>query len=401
MKRIVVVGAGQAGVALCAKLRALGFDGDLDVIGDETAPPYQRPPLSKDYLLGKMTGDRLSLRAPSFYNDNKIRLHLGQPVQNIDAKARKLTLGGRSLDYDALALTTGSTARRLPVQIGGSLKSVYTVRSLEDVDAMRTEFRAGAKLVVIGGGYIGLEAAAVAAKLGLNVTVVEMAPRILQRVAAPQTSDYFRALHQKNGVKILEGIGLDHLLGDGRVRAAQLTDGRILDADFVIVGVGILPNISLAQDCGLAIDNGIATDLLGQTSDPSIWAAGDCASFDYRGQRLRLESVQNAIDQAENTAANMLGAKKPYAPLPWFWSDQYDCKLQIAGLNTGYDNVITRSTSDGAQSFWYFQGDQLLAVDAMNDPRAFMVAKRLLVGTIKISKTAVADHNLDLKTLLN
>ncbi|MEZ7812232.1 MAG: FAD-dependent oxidoreductase [Paracoccaceae bacterium] len=400
MKKIVVIGAGQAGVALCAKLRASGFDGTLDLIGKETAPPYQRPPLSKGYLLGDMATDRLSLRAPSFYKDNDINLHLGKAVQGIDANSKKVDLGNRTLSYDALALTTGATARPLPAQIGGDLVGVYTVRNLHDVDMMRAEFVAGASVVIIGGGYIGLEAAAVAKKLGLDVTVIEMAPRILQRVAAKQTSDYFRALHQSHGVKIIEGVGIDRLSGEIRVASALLTDGRTLRADFVIAGVGIYPNVELAANRGLHIDNGIATDILGQCSDAHIWSAGDCASFIYQGQRIRIESVQNAIDQAENAAANMLGAAQPYEPLPWFWSDQFDCKLQIAGLNNGYDAVVARGHSGGAQSFWYFKGEALLAVDAMNDPRAFMVAKRILAGSIGVDKAIVADETFDLKKLL-
>ncbi|MDZ4135961.1 MAG: FAD-dependent oxidoreductase, partial [Paracoccaceae bacterium] len=249
------------------------------------------------------------------------------------------------------------------------------------------------------GGYIGLEGAAVAARLGLDVTVLEMAPRILQRVAAPETSDYFRALQTGHGVKILESTGLDRLLGETHVTGARLGNGQDIPADFVIVGVGVLPATELALVAGLTIDNGIATDAQGRTSAPHVWAAGDCASFPWQGGRLRLESVQNAIDQAENTAQNMLGAGKPYAPLPWFWSDQYDTKLQIAGLNTGYDHIVTRATGP-ARSFWYFKDDTLLAVDAMNDPRAYMVGKRLLEMGRTAPPSVIADPQTDLKTLL-
>lgn len=397
--RVVIVGAGQAGAALAAKLRALGHQGEIVMLGDEPAPPYQRPPLSKAYLLGEMEEDRLWLRAPEFWAENGVELRLGQAVTAIDPTARTVTVGGEPLEYDHLALTTGSTPRRLPASVGGSLAGVYTVRTLADVDAMRGEFRPGRKVIIVGGGYIGLEAAAVASKLGLDVTVLEMAPRILQRVAAPETSDYVRALHQAHGVKVLESTGLNRLVGDERVAGALLTDGRQLPADFVIVGVGVTPNTHLAEMAGLAIDNGIATDELGRTSDPSIWSAGDCASFPWQAGRIRLESVGNAIDQAEAVAANILGAGVPYQAKPWFWSDQYDLKLQIAGLNIGYDHIVTRKGEGDVASFWYYRGAELLAVDAMNDSRAYMVGKRLIeMGKSPAPEVIVSTP--DLKALL-
>ena len=397
--RVVIVGAGQAGAALAAKLRALGHAGEIVMLGDEPAPPYQRPPLSKAYLLGEMEEDRLWLRAPEFWAENNVELRLGQAVTAIDPTAKTVTVGGEALAYDHLALTTGSTPRRLPAALGGALDGVFTVRTLADVDAMRAEFQPGRKVIIVGGGYIGLEAAAVAAKLGLEVTVLEMAPRILQRVAAPETSDYVRGLHQAHGVTVLESTGLDRLVGDDRVEGAALKDGRVLPADFVIVGVGITPNTHLADEAGLEIDNGIATDEMGRTSDPAIWSAGDCASFPWRGGRIRLESVGNAIDQAEAVAANILGAGVAYEAKPWFWSDQYDLKLQIAGLNIGYDRIVTRKGEGDVASFWYYRGPDLLAVDAMNDSRAYMVGKRLIeMG--KSPAPEVIETAADLKPLL-
>ena len=400
MSGIVIVGAGQAGAALAAKARALGYDGPITMIGAETAPPYQRPPLSKAYLMGQMEADRLWLRSPEFYAENKINLRLGEAVSAINPAAKTVTVAGALMPYDHLALTTGSTPRRLPAAIGGALAGVYTVRNLADVDAMKPEFVAGRSLVIVGGGYIGLEAAAVANKLGLLVHVIEMAPRILQRVAAPETSAYIAAMHRSHGVEIHEGTGLDRILGDTRARGVRLTDGREIASDFVIVGVGVTPNAELAQAAGLTIDNGIATDDFGCTSDPAIWSAGDCSSFPYKGGRIRLESVGNAIDQAEAVAANMLGANTPYLAKPWFWSDQYDCKLQIAGLNAGYDNIITRGPDGEAVSFWYFQGQTLLAVDAMNDPRGYMVGKRLIEQGKSPAKADVADTDIPIKDLL-
>ncbi len=398
MESIIVVGGGQAGASLVAKLRALGYEGRITLVGAEPVPPYQRPPLSKAYLLGEMELERLFLRPESFYADQKIELRLGAPVTGIDPAAREVTIGLDRLRYDALALTTGAVPRQLPAAIGGQLRGVHVVRNLADVDAMAPEFRPGRRVVIVGGGYIGLEAAAVAAKKGLEVTVLEMAPRILQRVAAPETADEIRALHERHGVQIREATGLARITGEGQVAGVELTCGAHLAADFVIAGIGILPATDLAEQAGLTLDNGIAVDGQGRSSDPHIWAAGDCASFPWRGGRLRLESVQNAIDQAELVAGNMLGAGKEYAPVPWFWSDQYDLKLQIAGLNTGYDRVVVRAGA--ARSHWYYAGDRFLAVDALGDPRAYMVGKRLLEAGRNPDPDLVADPGTELKTLL-
>jgi len=399
MSHIIVIGAGQAGSSLVVKLRNLGFDGQVTLIGEEAAPPYQRPPLSKKYLLGEMELERLYLRPLAFYGEHNIDLRLGEKVKAIDPVAKTIRLGDQVLGYDQLALTTGSSPRLLPVGIGGALGGVYAVRGLADVDAMAPEFVAGRHVLIIGGGYIGLEAAAVAAKRGLKVTLVEMADRILQRVAAPETSDYFRDLHQSHGVDIREGIGLVRLTGHSRVNGAELSDGSRLEIDFAIVGVGITPATGLAEAAGLTLENGIRTDAFGRTSVQDIWAAGDCASFPYRGGRIRLESVPNAIEQAEVVAENMLGANKGYVAKPWFWSDQYDVKLQIAGLNSGYDSIVTRK-GENAVSFWYYQGETLLAVDAMNDPRGYMIGKRLIEMGKSPDKSMIANPDSDLKSLL-
>ncbi|MCB1397842.1 MAG: FAD-dependent oxidoreductase [Rhodobacter sp.] len=399
MAGIVVIGAGQAGASLVAKLRALGYDGALTLIGDEPVPPYQRPPLSKKYLLGEMELERLFLRAESFYAEKNITLRLGTPVTGIDAAARTVHLGDEVIAYDQLALTTGSDPRMLPAAIGGTLGGVYGVRRLSDIDTMAHEFAPGKHVLIIGGGYIGLEAAAVAALKGMKVTLIEAAPRILGRVAAPETADYMRALHTRHGVTIREGVGLKRLIGEGHVTGAELADGSTLAVDFAIVGIGIAPASALAEGAGVTLENGIRVDAFGRTSDPAIWAAGDCASFVYQGNRIRLESVQNAIDQAENVAENMLGAQKPYVPMPWFWSDQYDVKLQIAGLNTGYDQVVVRDSGE-ARSHWYFAAGRFIAVDAMNDPRGYMVGKRMLETGKQPTPEALADPATDLKALL-
>ena len=399
MDHVIVIGAGQAGSSCVVKLRNGGFTGRITLIGAEPAPPYQRPPLSKAYLMGDMPLERLFLRPEAFYGEQDIDLRLGCEVSAIDTNAQTVTAGGEVLSYSDLVLATGSVPRRLPAAIGGALDGVFVVRDLADVDAMAPRFVSGARVLIVGGGYIGLEAASVASKLGLEVVLVEMADRILQRVAAPETSDYFRDLHTSHGVDIREGVGLERLTGEGAVSGAVLSDGTSLDVDFVIVGVGIAPATALAEAAGITLDNGIATDAQGRTSAPHVWAAGDCASFPYRGDRIRLESVPNAIDQAECVAENIMGAGRDYAARPWFWSDQYDVKLQIAGLNTGYDRVVTR---DGGKaiSFWYYKGDTLLAVDAANDPRGYMIGKRLVEAGKSPDPAVIADPASDLKALL-
>ena len=400
MRHVIVIGAGQAGSSCVAKLRNGGFDGKITLIGAEPVPPYQRPPLSKAYLLGEMALERLFLRPEAFYAEHDIDLRMGARVSAIDPTVRSVTLDGEILRYDELVLTTGSDPRRLPANIGGALAGVHVVRDLADVDAMAPRFVSGARVLIVGGGYIGLEAASVAAKLGLQVTLVEMADRILQRVAAPETSNYFRALHRSHGVMIREGLGLERLLGTDHVTGARLSDGSEIDVDFVIVGVGIAPATALAESAGLEVDNGIRVDARGRTSRAHVWAAGDCTSFPYRGGRIRLESVPNAIDQAEAVAENLMGAEKDYVAKPWFWSDQYDVKLQIAGLNAGYTDVVTRQGEGAVASFWYYRDGTLLAVDAMNDPRAYMIGKRLIESGKSADPAVVADPAADLKALL-
>lgn len=406
--KIVIVGAGQAAASLAARLRAKGHGGEIVLIGAEPVPPYQRPPLSKAYLLGQMGLDRLVLRGADWWNDQRIALRLGETALIVDPVRRVVVTDKGEVAYDALALTAGAQARRLPAAMGGDLPGVHVIRTLADVDALAPAMQPGRPLIVIGGGYIGLEAAAVARKLDMAVTLIEAAPRILGRVAAAQTADMIRALHRAHGVEILEGTGISHIAGTDRATGVALNDGRELPADLIVTGIGVLPETALAQTAGLALDNGIATDALGRTSDPAIWAAGDCASFPWAGPgadpcadgRLRLESVGNAIDMAEAVADNILGADKPYRPKPWFWSDQFDAKLQIAGLGIGHDRIATRP-GDGQHggSVWYFRDGRLIAVDALNDARAFMIGKRLIEAGRSPDPAAISTTT-DLKALL-
>jgi 3-phenylpropionate/trans-cinnamate dioxygenase ferredoxin reductase subunit len=400
---VVLVGGGHAAAAFINSARRAGYEGPLLLISDEPVPPYHRPPLSKKYLAEGLPAEQILIRAAAWYDEQKVTLRLGTRVTDIDRAARRVVLAdGGQVDYSQLVLLTGARPRRLPADIGGELPGVLVMRSLADADAMAPHLVAGRRLLVVGGGYIGLEAAAVAATKGLQVTLLEAAPRILQRVAAPATADFFRALHRSRGVDIREGVALRRLLAEGgRVCGAELGDGRRIEADVVLVGIGVQANVELAESAGLAIDNGIAVDEFCRSSDPAILAAGDCCSFPFRGRRIRLESVQNANDQAAVAAHTVAGKAMAYAALPWFWSDQYDTKLQIAGLNQGYDEAIPRpGKTERSLSVWYYQGDSLLAVDAINDAAAYVTAKKLLERGAGVPKAAVRDPAAQFKDWL-
>ncbi|UXS31174.1 FAD-dependent oxidoreductase [Agrobacterium tumefaciens] len=402
--RLVIVGAGQAAFALAAKLRALKDERPITIIGSEDAYPYQRPPLSKKYLLGEMSFDRLMFRPEEWYAENNVDIRLSTWVEEIDRAAKSLrTQDGSTLSYDRLVLATGAAPRLLPASIGGDLEGVLTVRDKRDADRLMAEMKPGRRLLVIGGGYIGLEAAAVARKLGLDVTLIEMADRILQRVAAKETADIMRGIHQANGVAIREKTGLVRLVGmDGRVAAAELSDGSTLDVDFVIVGIGVTPNDRLARESGLDVGNGIVVDEYTRSSDSDIHAVGDCALLPWRGQHVRIESVQNAVDQAEAAAHVLAGTEIAYDAKPWFWSDQYEVKLQIAGFNLGYDETVLRpGAREGSWSVWYFRDGRFVAVDAVNDAKAYVAGKKLLDTGAEPDRAILADPSADLKLLLS
>lgn len=401
--RLVIIGAGQAGFALAAKLRALKDTRPITIIGAEDALPYQRPPLTKKYLLGEMAFDRLTFRPEQWYADNDVDIRLSTWAEQIKRESKEVILqDGSVLEYGTLALTTGSTPRALPAAIGGDLEGVYVARDKRDADLLADEMRPGRRVLIIGGGYIGLEAAAVARHRGLEVTVIEMADRILQRVAAKETADIMRVIHESHDVVIREKTGLKRLVGkDGRVSAAELSDGSTIGIDFAIVGIGVVPNDQLAKEAGLEVANGIVVDEFARSSDPAIYAAGDCAVQPWEGGQIRLESVQNAVDQAEAIATIIAGGTSPYEPKPWFWSDQYDVKLQIAGFNLGYDETLLRPGSrEGAHSVWYFRKGVFIAVDAINDAKAYVAGKKMLEMCINPDKGILADGSADLKQLL-
>ncbi|MDK4740257.1 FAD-dependent oxidoreductase [Rhizobium sp. CNPSo 3464] len=378
-ERVVIVGAGQAGFAAAAKLRQLGFKGSITIFGNEGIMPYQRPPLSKAYLLGKLEADRLSFRNEAFFAEHNIKILHDEPVLKIDRVGRQVITVNVRVPYDRVILATGADPVRLPARISAGVANIFYLRNKTDADRLGTIMKPGARLLVVGGGYIGLEVAAAARQAGARVMLVEMAPRILSRVAAEPTADYFRALHSSEGVDIREGVGLRDLKSEGAAIKAVLDNGSSFIIDGVVAGIGVRPNTDLAEAAGLKVDGGIVVDEFGCTTDPLIWAAGDCASFIHNGEMVRIESVPHAIDQAEHVARNIFGEAKPYRPRPWFWSDQYQTKLQIAGFNRGYDRAeIGASAHEGGLKVSYFKENALIAVDCINDARGFMMAKREL-----------------------
>ncbi|MFS8038904.1 NAD(P)/FAD-dependent oxidoreductase [Xanthobacter sp. AM11] len=393
-EHIVVVGAGQAAASLAMRLRNGGYSGPLTLVGDEPHPPYQRPPLSKLYLKREWTVDRLYLRPVEFWAGLGVALVTGRTVTAIDPAARTLQLDGGAMAWSKLALATGTRPRPLPPEFA-RLDGVFELRGLADADRLQGEIRPGRRLLVLGGGYVGLETAAVAVKAGLSVTVVERASRILERVACAETSDLIRALHAGHGVRVLEGRSVAQVEAqDGAVAAVTLDDGSHIAVDAVLVGIGVLPRDELARAAGIACDNGIVVDAHGRTGVPGVWAAGDCAAFPLAGISTRLESVQNAVDQAECAADDMLGRPRAYAPVPWFWSDQYDVKLQIVGLNRGYDAVVHRRSGHG-YSLWYFRDGRMIAVDAINDARTYMAARKMLESGLALSHAEVSREGFD------
>jgi 3-phenylpropionate/trans-cinnamate dioxygenase ferredoxin reductase subunit len=405
--KVVVIGAGQAAIAFAAKLRELDANAQITLIGEEGSLPYQRPPLSKKYMTGEMTADRLLLRPEEWYAENNVECITTNKVGAIDTARKEVRFNGDTVPFDKLLIATGSTPRRLPDAIGGNLGNVFTLRDLADADAITEHMIEGNQALIIGGGYIGLEAAAVLAGKGMKVRVIEMAERILQRVAAKETSDFVREKHLSHGVEIAEGVSLIALEGtDGVVTCALFEQGPQLDVDMVLVGIGVLPNMDLAKQAGLACSNGIEVDRYTRTSHPDIHAAGDVACFEFPPDsedrhHVRLESVQNAIDQAEAAAKIIAGGKEPYHPHPWFWSDQYEMKLQIAGLNMGYDQTVVRSGSrEGGQSVWYFADGKFIAVDAINDSKAYMFGKKILEMGRTITPGQAGDAAFDLKELI-
>lgn len=400
---VVIIGAGHAAGQAVASLRQEGFAGTIAVIGEESVIPYQRPPLSKKFLAGEIGLDRVLFKPMEFYAKAEAEMILDTRVARVDTAAKQIICeGSRRLDYDKLLFTTGGRVRKLTCP-GADLLGVNYLRTIADVEAIRAHFTPGAKLAIIGGGYIGLEVAAVAVKHGIDVTVVEMAPTVLGRVTCKEVAAFFQRVHREEGVKIHTDTPLAAIEGEGRVSGIRTGAGDVMPADFVIAGIGIVPNIEVAQQAGIACGNGIIVDELCRTNVPDVYAAGDCTFHPnpIYGTELRLESVHNALEQAKTAAAHICGKDKPYGQVPWFWSDQYDLKLQIAGLSQGHDQVVIRGDING-RSFaaFYLQHGKMIAVDAINRAPEFMMSKMLLQKGTSVPAERLADETIAMKDMV-
>jgi 3-phenylpropionate/trans-cinnamate dioxygenase ferredoxin reductase component len=405
VEHFVIVGGGQAAAQAVLSLRQGGSTHRLTLISEERVPPYQRPPLSKKYLAGTFERGRLQLRPIEFYEQRQVALELGQRVESIDRAAQKLVLSdGRHFGYDRLLLATGSRVRKLPVP-GAELPGVHYIRTIDDADAIRADLAGGGgRVVVVGGGYIGLEAAAVGNAMGFDVTVLEAGSRLMARSVGSDVSRFYAAYHRRAGVAIHCGRAVTELEGRNRVESVLTADGGRFDCDLVIVGVGVEPCAELAAAADLACDDGILVDEFAATSDPAIFAAGDCTRHPNRIVRgtVRLESVQNAIEQAKCAARTLLGQRAAYGEVPWFWSDQYDLKLQIAGLSAGHDRVVLRrGAADNSFAAFYLRSGTLIAVEAVNCPREFMQGKSLIAAGATVPPEAIADPATDLAAFVS
>lgn len=401
MSTVVIIGAGHAAGQVAASLRQDGHEGPIIMLGDEPVIPYQRPPLSKQYLSGEQGIERVYLRPQKFYDDKKIDVRTGVSVDRIDRAAKSVhTTAGDTIAYDQLIIATGSRARKLSIE-GSTLGGIHYLRSVADVDAIRSEMAPGKKLVIVGGGYIGLEVASVAVAAGLEVHVIEMEARILQRVTTPDMSAYYHQLHTSRGVHIHTSIGVKGFTGSGGRVSAVLAGDQSFPADLVIVGIGIIPNIEIARDAGITCDNGIVVDEHCRTSDPDIYAIGDCTNHPnpLLGRRLRLESVPNAMEQARVASANIRGDAKTYSAIPWFWSDQYELKLQMVGFSADGNQQVLRGDKAANQfAVFYLKDGVVVAADTVNSPKEFMLCKQMIGKPVDAVK--LADPAQDLKALI-
>ncbi len=395
MAGTVIIGAGQAGLQAAIELRAAGHGAPITLVGEEAALPYHRPPLSKAYLTGEKSRDALLMRGEAFYAEQDIALLHGVAATAIDRKLKHVALGdGSNIAYDRLVLATGASPRRLTCP-GHDLKGVMVLRNVDDADALADRLRRAGNLTVIGGGFIGLEAAASARKFGVRVTVLEMQDRLMARAVGAGISQFFAEAHRGHHVDLRLGQGVAEIIGtDGAVSAVQTTGGDIIRADIVLAGIGVAPNVALASAAGLPVANGIVVDSFQQTEDPAIFALGDCAICpNPHGEGMvRLESVQNAVDQAKVVAGVIMGSPAPYAAIPWFWSDQYDLKLQMVGLSAGHDQAVERGSREEKRfSVFYFKAGRLIAIDSVNRPADHMRGRKLLAGP-PIAPDAIDAH---------
>jgi len=400
---VAIAGAGHAAGQIVATLRQKKFDGSIILIGEEPWLPYQRPPLSKKFLAGELSAERLHFKPESFYDDPGIEVRLETRIDAVDRDGKTLqTADGETLAFDKLVFATGARPRLLDLP-GVDLDGIHYLRTIADVTGIRSQLTEGARLVIIGAGYIGLEVAAVASQLNADVTVIEMEDRVMSRVVSPQISTFYQEEHAAHGVKLMLSTGISGFSGNGQVTAVDLSNDEQVAADLVVIGIGVVPNTELASAARLDVDNGIVVDNHCQTSAADFFAVGDCTQHpnDILGCRVRLESVHNALEQAKTAASNICGDELCYAQVPWFWSDQYDLKLQIAGLSQGYDQTIVRGDSDSRSfSCLYLRDGQLIAVDAVNRPKDFMQSKALIAAHAVIDPDLLANADNELKNMV-
>ena len=403
MKNLVIVGGGQSAAQCVLTLKRNDFKNKITLISEEKHIPYQRPPLSKEYLSDEVALERVYMKSKEFYDQNNVEIISSTKVIAIDRSKKSLTLSNtENLQYENLVLATGSRVRKLEVE-GSHLSNINYLRTIEEADQLKKYFKLGKKLVVIGAGYIGLEVAAAAIKKGLGVTVIEMADRVMNRTVDPIISKYFDSLHRSKGAEIILNAALERFEGRKQVEKVICSNGKILEADGVVVGVGIMPNQEIAKSAGLTCNNGILVDEYGRTEDPFIFACGDCTNHPNPSlnKNLRLESVHNALEQAKTVAFSLIGKPKKYDQVPWFWSDQYEEKLQIVGLSEDHDEIVTRgSMTERNFMLFYLKKGELIAINSVNNPKEFLISKKLVANKLKISSDVLCDQSTDLKNLL-
>ena len=403
MEELVVIGGGQAAIQCVASLRKEGYSGSITLVGEENHLPYQRPPLSKGFLSGSTESDRLYLKKIEFFQENSIQLNLGVTANRIDRDNCIVNLSdGKSIGYDKLVLATGSRVRKLKFP-GSDLEGINYLRGIDDAESLKDGLLKSKNLVIVGAGYIGLEVAAVATEFDTKITVIEMADRVMNRTVDPIISDYYQELHSKNGVDFILNESLERVDGNKTVEQVICSGGSSIEADILVIGAGVIPNIELAEESGLSCDNGICVDEYGQTEDAKVFACGDCTNHpnEKLNRRLRLESVHNAMEQSKTVATSVMGNRTAYNQIPWFWSDQYDHKLQIIGLSGDHDEVLIRGNQEESKfMLFYLKGEELIAVDAVNNPKEFLICRKLVENKVKISSDDILNQSKNLNDLI-
>ena len=403
MNNLVIIGTGQSATQCILTLRRNMFKDHITMVGEEKHLPYQRPPLSKEFLSGEVSLERVFMKSKEFFDQNDVTIFTSTPVVSIDRNKKILSLPNQeSLPYNKLVIATGSRVRKLDVE-GSSLKNISYLRSIEDANKLKEYFKFGKKLVIVGAGYVGLEVAATAIKKGINVTLIEMENRVMSRTVDPVISKYFDSLHRQNGVEIVLGAALEKFEGKDVVERVICSNGQVIEADGVLIGVGILPNQELAESAGLNCNNGILVDEFGRTEDNSIFACGDCTNHPNASlnKNLRLESVHNALEQAKTVAFSLIGKQEKYNQVPWFWSDQYDKKLQIVGFSDDHDELVIRgSIEEDSFMLFFLKEGKLIAINAVNNPKEFLICKKLVANRQEISSDDISNQSVDLKELL-